>query len=545
MDFSSQLLAFFDDDRMQANSVAVLVLLAATLLATVVVCRLFNQGSDLLVRLTSWQWLHGVHHETHRRLRILVFWLTVVVGVVEVVGGVSYHLAGRDCRLDVVNWSEHLTGPQLLHYGLTLGEVLVLVLAVSLIMRSVRRLGARLQEQAPNWLPQDLVDQGPTILVERIRALRRWFSLLSRYVEACLVLGALWAIGHIVGLGSRTEVIVGFALRVLTIVCVARLLTLACRNLLPVLVDWGTRTLSHTAFRRYWERVTRLFPFGERCFEAAVYVSATSLCLRELEFIAVVADFGPRVVQCIGIFFSTRVIIELLTVLLNEVFGLYEEDRPVDQKGQTLVPLLQSIGQYVLYFGSVVMMMGVLGIDTRPILAGAGILGLAGGLGAQSLVTDVVSGFFILFENQYLVGDYVQIGEASGRVEAVSIRHTQIRDEFGKLHIIPNGQVKSVINYSKGYVNAVVDIKVPAGHNLDDVFQAMAEAGRRLRLTRREALADTVIKGLVDLTMNEMTVRVVTKVQPGTHLIMQSEYRRLLKEVLDRKNEAIKPRMAA
>ncbi len=197
------------------------------------------------------------------------------------------------------------------------------------------------------------------------------------------------------------------------------------------------------------------------------------------------------------------------------------------------MPLLQSVGQYVLYFGSGVMMLSVLGISTSPILAGAGILGLAGAFGAQSLVTDVVSGFFILFENQYLVGDYVRIGDSAGKVEAVSIRTTQIRDDQGRLHIIPNGQIKGVINYSKTYVIAEVDIKVPADKNVGDVFRAMAEAGRRLRQSHKEVLADTVIKGLVDLSPSDMTVRAITKVHAGTHQAMQNEYRRLLKEVFD------------
>src|SRR5207248_10424691 len=112
----------------------------------------------------------------------------------------------------------------------------------------------------------------------------------------------------------------------------------------------------------------------------------------------------------------------------------------LDQKGRTLVPLIHSICQYLIYFGSVLLMLGVLGVDTRPILAGAGILGLAVGLGAQTLVTDLVSGFFILFENQFLVGDYVKIGEAAGIVEEVGMRTTHVRDGQGKLHIIPNGQ---------------------------------------------------------------------------------------------------------
>jgi moderate conductance mechanosensitive channel len=144
-----------------------------------------------------------------------------------------------------------------------------------------------------------------------------------------------------------------------------------------------------------------------------------------------------------------------------------------------------------------------------------------------------VSGFFILFENQYLVGDIVQIGDAMGRVEAINIRHTQIRDDNGKLFIIPNGQIKTVVNFSKGYVNAVVDLKVPTSTNLDQVMRDMSEAGRRLRERRREVMGETAIKGLVDLTLNDMVIRAVTKVQPGTHLSVQNEYRKILKEVFD------------
>src|SRR5262249_852671 len=151
------------------------------------------------------------------------------------------------------------------------------------------------------------------------------------------------------------------------------------------------RYLANGAFQNYWERVRRLFPFGERCFEAAVYVTAASMGVRELHFVTGVADFGPKLVQCIGIFFTTRVLIELLQVLLCEACGQHRDDEETDQKGRTLVPLLHSVSQYVLYFGSALVMLDVLGIDTRPILAGAGIVGLAVGLGAQSLVTDVVS----------------------------------------------------------------------------------------------------------------------------------------------------------
>jgi small conductance mechanosensitive channel len=160
-------------------------------------------------------------------------------------------------------------------------------------------------------------------------------------------------------------------------------------------------------------------------------------------------------------------------------------------------------------------------------------------------VTDVVSGFFILFENQYLVGDYVQIGNAIGVVEAVGIRVTEVRDAKGKVHLIPNGQIKGVVNYSKGYVNAVVDVKVPSGSDLEATFRRMSEAGRRLKEKHGEVLAETEIQGLVELSTSEMTVRAVTKVQPGTHQVMENEYRRLLKIVFDDAHPEGKVKLAA
>src|SRR5262249_27059823 len=95
--------------------------------------------------------------------------------------------------------------------------------------------------------------------------------------------------------------------------------------------------------------------------------------------------------------------------------------------------------------------------------------------------------------------------------------------------------------YSKNYVIAEVDIKVPADKNVGDIFRAMAEAGRRLRQSHREVMADTVIKGLVDLSASDMIVRATTKVQAGTHLPMQFEYRRLLKEVLEEQKAPATP----
>ena len=443
--------------------------------------------------------------------------------------------------------ANQLTAREIFDFGLAVGELTVLAIAVYFVLRVIQKPKGFLENYALAHLPQKcplgfdrLGADGETITEQehqerQHRNVKHWFHLLERFAMCTVVLTGIWIAGHILKIIGPVDKVIGFAIRMLTIVMVGRLLILSCRTISHALAELGNRHLGQSKFTRYWERVTRLFPFGEKCFEAAVYITAASLCVLAMSNIEVIAQFGPLLVQCIGIFFVTRVLIELSTVLLNQAFGMYDEDKPIDQMAKTLVPLLQSVCQYGLYFGSGLMMMNVFGLPTTSILAGASSLGLAVGLGAQSMVTDVVSGFFILFENQYLVGDMVQICDAQGRVEAVSIRHTQVRDEQGKLYIIPNGQIKSVINFSKGYVNAVVDIKIPTNTPLEQVIKDLAEAGHRLRQARREVMADTIVKGLVDLTPSDMTIRAVTRVQPGTHLTMQNEYRRHLKEVFDQR----------
>ena len=449
-------------------------------------------GGNHLVRWTGLHWLDGFSKEAVRHMRSLLFWTTLGLMIFAVIGGIIYHLAGRDIFLDVQAWYNQLTAREIFDFGLAVGELIFLGIAVYFTLRLVQKPKAFLENYALSHLPEkcplgfDRLDPNGEAITEQEHKerhqhnVKHWFHLLERFAVCAVVLTGIWIAGHILSLIGPVDFVIGFAIRMLAIVMVGRLLILSCRTISHALAELGNRHLGQTKFTRYWERVTRLFPFGEKCFEAAVYISAAFLCVRDLIFMDGTL-IGPRIVECIGIFFVTRVVIELSTVLLNQAFGMYDEDKPIDQMAKTLVPLLQSVCQYGLYFGSGLMMMGVFGLPTTSILAGASILGLAVGLGAQSLVTDVVSGFFILFENQYLVGDMVQICDAQGKVEAVSIRHTQVRDEHGKLYIIPNGQIKSVINYSKGYVNAVVDIKVPTNTPLEQVMKDMVEAGHHMR----------------------------------------------------------------
>lgn len=538
MDFLSGLRRLFADGRFGANLLTFYGVGVALVIASLVLRRLLARGCRWLTRWIGLRRVETLGEAALARARRWLAWGTAAGLVLTAAAGVVYHLAGRDVRLDVADRLEHLTAEDLVRGGVTLAALAVLGLAAWAGALALRRWRPKLEAHVVRSV-------GPSA---NEAALRLWFSHVERYAVAAVRLTALWAMSRVAGLGRGTEAAIGLLLRVITVLVVARLLTLAWRALFRTAAEFGQRRLGRGRVAPYWERVARLFPFGERCFTAAVYVWAGSVCLRELGVTSVLEGMlglakgqlrlGPRAVHCIGVLATTRVLIELVQVLLHDAFGRYGEDGTLDQKGRTLVPLLQSVCQYVLYFGSGVVMLGVLGFNILPILTGVGILGLAVGLGAQNLVTDLVSGFFILFENQYLVGDFVQIGDAAGTVESVGIRLTEVRDGQGKLHIIPNGQIKRVVSYSKGYVNAVVDMRVEAGSDLEAMFRAMAEAGRRLRQARSEALAETEVQGLIELGTSDMTVRAVTRVKPGTHLAMQNEYRRLLKQVLDQRGGA-------
>jgi moderate conductance mechanosensitive channel len=540
MNFVSRFSDSLSDGRLGANLIAIHGLITLAVLVALILRRLIAQGSTRMARWTGVRWLEAASEEAARRVRSLLFWLTLASIGLSIIAGVGYHLAGRDIRHDLTRWYEQFTFHELVQLGAGAAEIAGVIAGTWFLLRLIRRLVPYFEGEMKVLLGK----------MGNPQILHNWFVLVQFYGLVTVRLSGLWGICKIAGAGHWADKLTGFLIRVLTIVVVARLITLACRVLTQVFADFGDRYLAKAPFENYWERCKRLFSFGERCIDAAVYVTAASACVKlvqasEQDFLSWVTEFGPHIVRCIGIFFVTRVVIELVQVLVSQAFGLYSEEEYSNQKGRTLAPLINSICQYVLYFGSALVMLNVLGINTTPILAGVSILGLAVGLGAQSLVTDVVSGFFILFENQYLVGDYIQVGDAVGVVEAVGIRVTHIRDGQGKVYIIPNGQIKGVVSYSKGFVNAVVDLKVPTGSDLEGVFRSMAEAGRLLRQAHSEVLADTRIHGLVDLGTTEMTVRAVTKVRPGTHAAMQNEYRRILKQVLDQKALASKTAMAA
>lgn len=230
-----------------------------------------------------------------------------------------------------------------------------------------------------------------------------------------------------------------------------------------------------------------------------------------------------------------------ILVRLTEAFGerllAKSRERALhldERRAKTLSTLVVSIARYAVYFFAAVMILQHLGFNTTSILTAAGIGGLAIGFGAQNLVRDVITGFFILFEDQYGVGDYITAGGVSGVVEEMGIRITRIRDFGGQLHIVPNGQITQVTNHMGPSMRVMFDVSVSyeadlarAISVLENLFAEYAEGNARL-------VEGPAVLGVQELAETGVTVRILARTKPMEQWGVERELKRLIKERFDR-----------
>ncbi len=201
-----------------------------------------------------------------------------------------------------------------------------------------------------------------------------------------------------------------------------------------------------------------------------------------------------------------------------------------EKRGRTISQLLRSVGRVVIVTIAVLLTFNVF-INIAPILAGAGILGLAISFGAQSLVRDIISGFFILLENQFAVGDVIEAAGKSGVVEKMTMRVVMLRDLEGTMHVIPNGEMKVVSNKTRGWARAVVDISVPYTENVDRALAVVRDEAAQFSTDRTWGLqldGPVEVLGVESMTDNAVVIRTLLKTQPGSQWNVDREFRRRL-----------------
>jgi small conductance mechanosensitive channel len=202
------------------------------------------------------------------------------------------------------------------------------------------------------------------------------------------------------------------------------------------------------------------------------------------------------------------------------------------QRTRTMISLVRSVGRVVITVLVLFMVLGALGVDLGPLLAGAGVVGLAFSFGAQSLVKDIISGLFILVENQYGVGDVVRIADVSGAVERMTLRVVVLRDTHGAVHIIPNGEIKRVTNLTRSWSRAVIDVKVDYRQDPDRVIGILRGIGTALHADAAWTallVEEPSVPGIEALTETGMVIRMMAKTLPMKQWDVARELRRRIK----------------
>ena len=207
-----------------------------------------------------------------------------------------------------------------------------------------------------------------------------------------------------------------------------------------------------------------------------------------------------------------------------------------ERRGKTISQLLRSVGRVVILVIALLLTFNLF-IDIGPILAGAGILGLAVSFGAQSLVKDVISGFFILFENQFAIGDVVEAAGKSGVVEKMTLRVVVLRDVEGAMHVIPNGEIKVVSNKTRGWSRAVVVVGVAYDEDVDRTLMVVRDEAAQFSTDKAwgsQLDGPVEVLGVASLGDSAVVIRSLIRTQPGSQWNAAREFRRRMKNRFDR-----------
>lgn len=203
------------------------------------------------------------------------------------------------------------------------------------------------------------------------------------------------------------------------------------------------------------------------------------------------------------------------------------------QRAKTLGGVLKSILKYSVYFLGITTILSVLFGGISFTFASIG--GVALGLGAQSLIKDFINGFFILFEDQFGVGDYITIGNFSGIVQTIGIRTTIIKDINGDIHSIPNGIISEVTNHSRGNTRFIVDVDIAYEEDIDNAINAIKECCDKFQKENEEFINEPLeVLGVSALAASSVTIRTIGRTKPLTQWKMENELRKAIKITLDK-----------
>lgn len=223
---------------------------------------------------------------------------------------------------------------------------------------------------------------------------------------------------------------------------------------------------------------------------------------------------------------------------IKRIFHLRQRNgSEIQPRERTLIHLLESCARYGIYFIMAVTILDRFGVPVLAILSTAGVLGVGIAFGAQSLFKDVISGFFILLENQYSVGEYIGIQGVEGFVEQVTLRCTYLRDFAGQLHILPNGSIGTVTNHSRGSRRALVEVGVAYDSDLEHVVEVLEQVCEETAADLTHILEEKpVVQGITDFGDSAIVFRITAKAKALQQWTVEMRLRRRIKEAFQRES---------
>ncbi|WP_068776494.1 mechanosensitive ion channel family protein [Paenibacillus sp. FJAT-26967] len=234
-------------------------------------------------------------------------------------------------------------------------------------------------------------------------------------------------------------------------------------------------------------------------------------------------SYGMTLIGIILIYVLSRFIIRISSKLVIRMMQTRERS-PLKfdpRRTATIGKLINNLISYVVNFITILLILGQVGINLGPILAGAGVLGLAIGFGAQSLVKDVITGFFIIFEDQFAVGDVIQVDAVRGTVEQIGIRVTRLRSWTGEVHFIPNGNIKQVTNFSINNSLAIVDISIAYESDIDKTVELLQKTVDEIAGTNDNIVSEPKVLGIQSLGQSEVVIRTIAECKPNAQVEVQ------------------------
>jgi small-conductance mechanosensitive channel len=308
-----------------------------------------------------------------------------------------------------------------------------------------------------------------------------------------------------------------------------------------LIFDWASYGLRTLIWFLYFILLLNLLPEASKDFKDF----GSTLAQMQTDVVKWLSEQGIKAVISVVV---TIFLMRFASALISTVFNLFERraeapDRIAARRRlQTLSAIFRGAIQTIISFIGLMFLLKSLAVDITPILASAGVVGIAVGFGAQSLIKDLFSGLLILLEDQYSVGDTVKIGDASGTVEQLTLRVTRIRGMDGALTSIPNGSISIVSNMSKDWSRVVLDVEVSSAEDIDRTMKLMVEAAQQMKTEMpKDILEEPLMLGIDKLSSTSVTLRLMVKTSPTKHFDIGRELRRRIKFAFER--EGIKAPM--